>query len=48
MLELSDPHSWTAFTNWVLVAVSFIAAGYIGVRFLLEKRAQRLAKVRNF
>jgi hypothetical protein len=47
MLEMSDPHSWTVFTNWVLVAVTFLAAGYIGIKSLIERRAQRCAKVPN-
>jgi hypothetical protein len=43
MFELSDPRSWTYFTNWVLVVVAFVAAGYIAFRFLQEKRAHRPA-----
>lgn len=42
MFDLSDPRSWTYFTNWFLVAVAFIAAGYIGFGILREKRARRL------
>jgi hypothetical protein len=42
MFDLSDPHSWTYFTNWFLVAVALIAAGYIGFGILREKRARRL------
>ena len=42
MFDLSDPRSWTYFTNWFLVAVTLIAAGYIGFGILREKRARRL------
>jgi hypothetical protein len=42
MFDLSDPHSWTYFTNWFLVAVAFVAAGYIGFGILREKRARHL------
>jgi hypothetical protein len=41
MFDLSDPHSWTYLTNWVLVAVAFVAAIYIGVGVLRERRARR-------
>jgi hypothetical protein len=41
MFDLSDPHSWTYFTNWVLVAVAFVAAVYIGLGVLRERRARR-------
>jgi hypothetical protein len=42
MFDLSDPRSWTYFTNWFLVAVALVAAGYIGFGLLREKRARRL------
>jgi hypothetical protein len=42
MFDLSDPRSWTYFTNWILVAVALVAAGYIGFGLLREKRARRL------
>jgi hypothetical protein len=41
MFDLSDPRSWTYFTNWVLVVVAFIAAGFIGYGVLREKRARQ-------
>jgi hypothetical protein len=44
MFEMSDPRSWTYFTNWVLVIVAFVAAGYIGFRILLDKRTRRSAQ----
>jgi hypothetical protein len=47
MFDMSDPRSWTYFTNWVLVIVAFIAAGYIGFRLLQEKRARRTANAQN-
>jgi len=43
MFDLSDPRSWTYFTNWLLVIVAFIAAGYIGYRLYREKRAHTTA-----
>ena len=43
MFDLSDPRSWTYFTNWLLVIVAFIAAGYIGFRLYREKRARSIA-----
>jgi hypothetical protein len=43
MFDLSDPRSWTNFTNWLLVIVAFIAAGYIGFRLLREKRSRTSA-----
>ena len=41
MFELADPRSWTNFTNWVLVAVALVAAGYIGFGILREKFGRR-------
>jgi hypothetical protein len=41
MFDMSDPRSWTYFTNWVLVGVAFISAAYIGFRVLLDRRARR-------
>lgn len=43
MFDISDPRSWTYFTNWLLVIVAFIAAGYIGFRLYREKHARNLA-----
>ncbi len=40
MFDLSDPRSWTYFTNWLLVAVALVAAGYIGFGLLRKKRAR--------
>jgi hypothetical protein len=44
MFDLSDPRSWTYFTNWVLVVVALIAAGFIGYGVLREKRARQGAR----
>jgi len=44
MFDLSDPRSWTYFTNWVLVIVALIAAGFIGYSVLREKRARQAAR----
>jgi hypothetical protein len=44
MFDLSDPRSWTYFTNWVLVVVAFIAAAFIGYGVLREKRARQTAR----
>jgi hypothetical protein len=44
MFDLSDPRSWTYFTNWVLVVVAFVAAGFIGYGVLREKRARQIAR----
>jgi hypothetical protein len=43
MFDLDDPRSWTYFTNWVLVAVAFVAALFIGFGVLREKRARKVS-----
>jgi hypothetical protein len=48
MFDLSDPRSWTNFTNWVLVAVALIAAGYIGFGVLRQKFAHRTNRSHSF
>jgi hypothetical protein len=40
MFEISDPRSWMYFTNWLLVIVAVVAAGYIGFRLFRERRVK--------
>lgn len=47
MFELSDPRSWMYFTNWLLVIVAVISAGYIGFRLYREKRAKSASEVED-
>ncbi len=48
MFDLGDPRSWTNFTNWVLVAVALIAAGYIGFGILRQKFGRRTNPAQAF
>jgi hypothetical protein len=47
MFELSDPRSWMYFTNWLLVIVAVISAGYIGFRLYREKRSKNASEVED-